>query len=315
MIRNPSQPGYLIRRSRRRAKYRITLIALLIAFSILFISVKLFSLRVGSGIDENSFIQLWEAEAFDEVYSLSSIELSQNPLDFFLLTIHGFSSYQMAIAQISNFYMLQFMDNCIYSLRKALLLNEGYSDGRVFYVLGKAYYYKGSGYGDLAIKYLEKALNTGFDASDIYEYLGLAYASVRDFQSSVEAFTLALDPFGTDSSSDALFLAIADSFIALGEEEEAKAYLIRCMDTSRDSNMVFTARLNLGDLYLRNGDVDAAEEQFIKVIEESTGNADAHFRLGEVHNARGELVRSRAEWRRAIQIDPSHRLARARLNL
>ena len=126
---------------------------------------------------------------------------------------------------------------------------------------------------------------------------------------------MALNPLEEDSSSDALLLAIANSYIALGEDEAALAYLIRCLETSRDSNMIFSARLSLGDILFRKGDINGSEEQYTKVIEESGGNAEAHFRLGEIYSSRGEMVRGRAEWRRAIQLDPSHRLARARLNM
>ena len=314
MSKSRSQSGFRARQYRRKAVHRVVFFILL--FSLLsFIPIGIFGLRDKNGIDKKEFLRLWDSGAYEDIYYLCKEQLSQKPLDYFLLTIHGFSSYQLAIAQINNFSMLNFMDTCIWSLRKALLFKEGRNDGRLFYVLGKAYYYKGSGYGDLAIKYLEKARSAGFDASDIPEYLGLVYASVRDYRSSVAAFTLALSPQEDDSSIDTLLLAIANSYLALGEDEAARAYLIRCLDTSRDAANIFTARLILGEILYKNGDTAGAEEQYIRVIEESGGNAEAHFRLGDIYSARGDTVRGRAEWRRAIQIDPSHRLARARLNM
>jgi len=270
-------------------------------------------MREKNSVDRKEFLQLWESGAFEETYLLSAEQLIQKPLDYFLLTIHGFSAYQLAIAQINNFNMLQFLDNCIWTLRKALLNKEGLNDGRLFYVLGKAYYYKGPGYGDLTIKYLEKAQETEFVARDIPEYLGLAYASVGDYRSSVAAFAFVLNSPRGDS--DTLLLAIASSYLALGEDESARAYLIRCLEVSKDTRIIFTARLNLGEVLFRQGDIAGAESQYIRVIEESGGNAEAHYRLGEIYTARGETVRGRAEWRRAIQIDPSHRLTRIRLNM
>ena len=74
-------------------------------------------------------------------------------------------------------------------------------------------------------------------------------------------------------------------------------------------------RLNLGEILLKNGDIANAENQYSLAINESGGNAEAHFRLGEIYSTLGETIRSRAEWRKAIQIDPSHRLARTRLNM
>jgi tetratricopeptide (TPR) repeat protein len=281
------------------------------------IPLYIFNFRGEKGADRKDILQLWESLAFDKVYQLSREQLAQKPLDYFLLTINGFSAYQLAIAQINNSSMLNYLNNCIWSLRKAMILKEGADDGRLFYVLGKAYYYKGTGYEDLSIQYLKKARNSAFNAQDIPEYLGLAYASasVRDYQSSIEAFTQVLNsPDYAFFPSDTLLLSIANSYIALGEDETAQVYLKLCLETSKDSYMISTVRLSLAQILFRNADFAGAEALYNVIIQEG-GNADAYFYLGELYNSRGETVRARAEWRRAIQIDPSHRQARQRLNI
>jgi len=252
----------------------------------------------------------FESGAFEAAYAQSSQMLIKKPLDFFLLTIHGFSAYQLAIAQTNTFDTLSFVDDCIWSLRKALL-SRG-NDGRVLYVLGKAYYYKGSGYSDLAVSYLEKARAVLYRAADIPEYLGLAYAAMRDFRSSVEAFSLALT--GDTSPSDILLLAIAQSYLAIDEFDSAKAYLIHCLEITKDSKTTAAARLILGNTLAKTGDIQGAEKEYFKVIEENGDNAEAHFQLGELYALGGDVTRARAEWRRAIRIDPAHGPARSRLN-
>lgn len=261
----------------------------------------------------------FESEAYEAAYNQSRDMLKEKPLDFFTLSINGFSAYQLAIAQINNFDTLSYIDNCIWSLRKALLSNEGNSDGRIFYVLGKAYYYKGPGYGDLAVKYLEKARAVSYMAGDIPEYLGLAYAAIRDYRSSVAAFSLALVGDGGSSPdkapSDILLISIARSYMALDEFEPARAYLIRCLDTTRDSRTIATARLLLGNILFKNGDYKGAEAEYVKVIEENGENAAAHYQLGELFAIGGDTARARAEWRRAFRIDPTFEPARSRLNM
>jgi tetratricopeptide (TPR) repeat protein len=252
----------------------------------------------------------FESGAYEAAYEQSDRMLKKKPLDFFLLTIHGFSAYQLAIAQTNTFDTLSFIDNCVWSLRKALLSRE--NDGRVFYVLGKAYYYKGAGYSDLAINYLEKARAALYRAADIPEYLGLAYAAMRDFRGSVEAFSLALT--GGASPSDILLLAIARSYLALDEVEQAKAYLIRCLEITKDSKTTAAARLVFGNTLAKSGDIQGAEKEYLKVIEENDENAEAHYQLGELYALGGDVTRARAEWRRAIRIDPAHGPARSRLN-
>jgi len=252
----------------------------------------------------------FESGAFEAAYEQSAGMLIKKPLDFFLLTVHGFSAYQLAIAQTNTFDTLSFVDDCIWSLRKALL-SRG-NDGRVLYVLGKAYYYKGSGYSDLAASYLEKARAALYRAADIPEYLGLAYAAMRDFRSSVEAFSLAL--VGDTSPSDILLLAIAQSYLALDEIDSAKAYLIHCLEITKDSKTTAAARLVLGNTLAKTGDIQGAEKEYLMVIEENGDNAEAHFQLGELYALAGDVTRARAEWRRAIRIDPAHGPARSRLN-
>jgi tetratricopeptide (TPR) repeat protein len=268
-----------------------------------------YELRGKSGNERRQLRNSFESGEFEAAYSQSRELLKGKPLDSFLLTIHGFSAYQLAVSQINNFDTLSYVDECIWSLRKALLLRENFHDGRIFYVLGKAYFYKGVGYADLAVNYLEKA-NSLHRAADIPEYLGLAYAAIGDFRSSVAAFALALK----DEPSDVLLLSIARSYLALEEEESAEAYLVRCLEISRDSKTVAAARLLYGTTLLKGGDIPGAEGQFLKVIEENGENADAHFQLGELYALGGDTTRARAEWRRVLRIDPTHRPARSRLN-
>ena len=315
MGKNNSRSAYRGRKGRRWIIYRAILLIFIVFLA--FLSIYFINLNQKNIPARKDLLQLWASNQFEELYQISGEQLLQKPLDYFLLTIHGFSAYQLAIAQINNFSMLTYIDNCIWSLRKALLLKEGREDGRLFYVLGKAYYYKGTGYGDLAVKYLEKSGETGYWEKDIPEYLGMSYINIKDYSSSISAFAGALNnTAGSGSSpSDTLLLSIANSYIALDEDDAAYAYLARCLEVSKDSKIISAARLSLGDILFRRGDLDGAEEQCVRVINETGGSADAHYRLGEIYSRQGEPVRARAEWRRAVQIDPSHASARSRLNL
>jgi tetratricopeptide (TPR) repeat protein len=261
--------------------------------------------------EREELLRLWEDGSYDMAYTLSREKLVSKPMDFFLLTMHGFSAYQLAVAQINDYDTRSYIDECIWSLRKALLCKEGPEDLRIFYVLGKAYYAKGSGYEDLAVKFLETAKDGNYEARDLPEYLGLAYAAVHDYRSSVAAFSLALN----GNNSDMLLLSIARSYIALEETETAAAYLARCIENSRDSRTVVGSRLLLGEILEKSGDVSGAETQYLAILEENGENAEAHFQLGELYAGAGDGTRARAEWRRAVRADPTHRSARARLNM
>jgi tetratricopeptide (TPR) repeat protein len=307
--RNQSDYGLHIKRT-KTIHAVIALIFVILLISVPFPLIKALKSRAGS--EKKDLLQLWENGSFKEAFNLSKSGLASKPMDYFLLTIHGFTAYQLGISQINNFDTLVYIDECIGALRKALLLKDSNNDGRVHYVLGKAYSYKGDTYADLAVKYLEKAKALAYPASDIPEYLGLAYAAMSDYRSSVEAFSLALQP---GDPSDLLLLSIARSYIALDELESARAYLLRCIELSRDSKSIMTARLLLGDVLGKTGDDQGAENQFTAILEETGENAEAHYQLGELYTRRGDTTRARAEWRQAVRADPAHAKARTRLNM
>jgi tetratricopeptide (TPR) repeat protein len=314
--------GIQVRRKRTvHTMLAVVCIGLLISSGV----IVFFSWRDRLRNERKELTRLWEEGSFEKIFDLSRARLETQPMDYFLLTLHGFSAYQCAVAQINSYDIQTYIDACIWSLRKALLCREGPGDLRIHYVLGKAYYYKGAAYADMAVKFLAAAKEGDYPAGDLPEYLGLAYAAIHDYRNSVAAFSLVLDPLteragGADAPqnrtpSDLLLLSIARSYLALEEPDAARAYLIRCVETSRDSNILVAARLLLGEIYGKSGDAVGAEAQYLAILEEGGENADAHYQLGEVYAAGGDPTRARAEWRRAVRIDPTHGPARTRLNM
>jgi tetratricopeptide (TPR) repeat protein len=313
-------------RFHRKQRIRTALTVVLTLLVVSLASFGVINWRNRRGDERKELLELWEAGAYDRTFILSREGLAAKPADYFLLALHGFSSYQLAVAQINSFDTLSYIDAAVWSLRKALLTAGGGRDGRVYYVLGKAYYYKGAAYADLSVAYLEKARSLSYDARDIPEYLGLAYAALRDYRGSVAAFTLALERAGEGGAArnaagepalapDLLLLSLARSYAALDEGDRARAYLLRCVESSRDFKTLGAARLLLGDILRKAGDRAGAEAQYLAVAGGDGENAEAHFRLGELYAEEGDPTRARSEWRRAARIDPAHRGARERLNM
>lgn len=263
------------------------------------------------GGDSSAALRSWNAGNYDEVHSLAAENVSERPLSSFWLIMQGMASYQLAVAQINQSDTLRYIDESISALRKALLVGAGSMDAKARYVLGKAYYRKGPEYADQAAAHLEEAAAAAFAAPDLYEHLGLAYASLRDYRKSVVAFTKALG----DSPSDLLLLAIARSYLELGEHEQSKAYLMRCAETSKDVAVASQARLLLGDSYRKLGLTADAEKEYVGVIDQDAKNADAYYALGDLYAESGDTVKARAEWRKALRIDPTHGPSRSRLGM
>ncbi|MDR2702644.1 MAG: tetratricopeptide repeat protein [Spirochaetaceae bacterium] len=273
-----------------------------------------FGVKFREAGNKKNLLVHWEQGAWMEVYETSKDALASKPMDAFYLTINGFAAYQAAMAQINNSEALEYIDQCIWTLRKALLGKNTDKDGRIRYVLGKAYYAKGPDYADLSVRYLEEAKSAVFSAGDLNEYLGLAYAAIKDYRKSIEALTASLASAGKDADSDMLLMRIAQSYMGLEDWEMAKTYLIRCIDASRDTGLALKSRLFLGKVLRNSGDLDGAIAAFDLVLEESGENAEAAFEIGEIYASRGDTIRARAAWRRAHRSDPNFAPVMARLN-
>ncbi|MDR2864914.1 MAG: tetratricopeptide repeat protein [Spirochaetaceae bacterium] len=312
MISRNSRSDYRIR-FRRKKIIRITFV-----FTVLVLSSGGFLLFSGNtstfASHDRAILELWKTGSYKEVFDRSEKELEKSPMNFFLLMAHGFSSYQLALAQINHLDMISYMDRAIWALRKAQLTKQGENDPRIKYVLGQSYFYKGPSYADLCIKYLEEA-EKSYKAEDIPQFLGLAYASIRDYRSSVKAFSEALhQEEEKKETSDILLLAIARSYIELEEPDIARPYLMRIFEISRDFNTISTARLMLSDILMNAGDFKEAETQILSVLKEGGDSAEAHFELGELYYVQNDYYRARAEWRKASHLDPNFEPARARLS-
>jgi len=303
----------------RRKRLIIFAVALVVAGAATAASLQIEKRFTGAARGERrEILRLWEAGLYEEVYDRSQAALASRPLDYFLLTMHGFSAYQLGVAQINSLNAQRYFDDCLWALRKALLLKNAAHDGRLYYVLGKAYNYKGESYADLSVKYLEKARDLSYNAADIPEYLGLAYEKIGDYRSSVAAFAEALVAQGReddDRPPGLLLLSIARSYYALDEFEQARAYLQRCIDVSPDSRIIQAARLLLSDVLRNLGDNEGAQQQLVYILGEAGEDAEAHYRLGELYALQGEAIRARAEWRLALRADPAHQKARTRLSM
>jgi tetratricopeptide (TPR) repeat protein len=306
-----SNYGRQIYRRKKIRSFGIVFFSILVLITSIFVILQL---KNSAKNERKELSRIWNDGDYEMAYKISKSALEEKPLDYFLLTINGFSAYQMGIAQINSQNTLIFINECIFSLRKALLHKESAKDGSVFYVLGKAYSYKGSEYADLAVKYLEMANSPSYKTyDDIPEYLGLAYAAYGDYRSSVEAFTQAFIP--GKQPSDNLLLSISRSYIAMEEYNMAFGYLMRCIDSSADSKSVIVSRYMLAEIYKNRYDYDGAEKQYLSILNDSGENAEVHYQLGELYNLKGDTTKARSEWRIAYRQDPAHAKARARLNI
>ncbi|MBP5739779.1 MAG: tetratricopeptide repeat protein [Spirochaetia bacterium] len=256
--------------------------------------------------DGVSYTEMWDKKQYAEIISYGSTVLEKNPMDRNTLIFTGYANFFQGISILDMEERTACMERAVVLLRKALLTN-GKENTDVMYVLGKAYYHLGYFYCDLSIKYLTEALDHHCESKDIYEYLGLAYSKLDMWSHAIENFEKSMEV----NPSDVLTLTIAQEYIKAGNMDKAGYYL----DRAGSDNAVLNEKKLLlqGQRHLGLKEFDKAVEYFSKVLDLNPGSADAYYYIGEVYEAKGELQKAKAQWRKAYNLNPEHHKSKLKL--
>ena len=297
---------------RRRKNHRVRKLIIALALFVLCVAVaypiiSYIKQKNSTRVDVDDIYTQWDEKNYQSVYDLTNEILKTQPYNNMALTFHGYASFYLAVAQVDTLQSQVFLDESITSLRVALLNAREDVLPQLYHMLGKAYFYKNTlssyhYYSDLAIKYLTLASQGGYKADDIPEYLGLSYAALNMTEESIAAFTEAL----IVRESDALLLSIAEQYYKNDQLSAAKAYLHRVATDTTDDFIRIKCLILLGQIYLEEENYNEAEKEYAAVLEIAPNNADAYYGMGVLYEHKGELVKARAEWRKALQIDVNH---------
>jgi tetratricopeptide (TPR) repeat protein len=255
-----------------------------------------------------SLSDLWQNRLYDEVISRCDAQLRGNPLEPMTLAYRGFAYFYKAVSEVTLEERIPYLDEAIVSLRRSKLDPADSWNAEADYILGKAYYHKGKYYYDLTLDYLQAALAAGYQREDIYDYLGLAATQLDLLEEGLEYFQTALEI----NPTDLLLLTVGQSYLQLERSKEAEEYLLRSVNKTEDTAVEIRARFLLGQMYFDREDYFKAEDQYSEILKLDSDSSDAHYYLGEIYSKMNDPVRARAEWRRALAIDPSHYGARLR---
>ena len=160
-----------------------------------------------------------------------------------------------------------------------------------------------------AIYHLEKSIELEFLNDDSYKYLGLCYSELGFYETGIEYFLKA----DNDQKDGMLFLVIGQTYQKLGDNVNSELYLKRAIEINNDFRVEIKSRFLLGKLFFENGDFQKAEEQYNLILANDSKSADAYYYLGEIYYELGNTVKARAEWRKTLELDPSHYGALLRL--
>ncbi len=292
---------------------------LLLTLSILFILAVVFLTRaivsrISAAPDIEELQALWNSEEYKATYDFASDILYQVPYHNTALTYHGYSAFYLALSSTDSIQVHSYIDEAINSLRLALLHAPNELKPQLEYMLGKTYFHKNRlsayyFYSDLAIKYLHSAHNNGYNANDIFEYLGLSYASLGMTDESIAYFTEAL----LVNNSDVLQLAIAEQYYNKGSYNAAKPYLELVKNESENMLYVIQCMNLLGQIYFSEENYNEAQKEFEDILAINDREANAYYGLGLIYEQQGDFVKARSQWRRALEIEANHAGARLKM--
>ncbi len=261
---------------------------------------------------DSDLLRLWNESDYDAVLRTADSVLEDRPLDGEALTFGGFAEFYTGIEFVDQSARRERLSRSITLLRKALHVPRAPLEAERDYVLAKAYYHKGNEYVDLAVRYMERSLEGGYEASDSRTYLGLGYAQLGRFDASVEWFERAIESAPREDVN-AVRIKAAESYVAVGDYESAIRTLREAVESLDDEFLILVARNELASVLIRDDQLDAAENLLRDTIERFNESADAYYYLGIVHDETERDVQARALWRTAIAIDPNHTGALQRL--
>ncbi len=284
---------------------------ILLGVAVVAVGVSLLVMRLtqSRGPAQVNVLELWNNGSYDDILANAKTELAHRPLDPQALVFTGFASFHKGVAEVSIEKKLPLINQSIESLRKALLLPHPPLEPEIHYILGKAYFHKGKFFADLSITHLLKARELGYDASDMNEYLGLAYSLVSRYSEAADYFLKAVEKAPTDL----LLWTLGQTYFQLQRYDDAVKALNQAIDKTKDRALEQRCRFLLGDVYTKTKQYDAAQQEYLTILDKNANSADAHFYLGEIALAQGNKDAARAEWRKAFKIDPLHFNANQRL--
>jgi len=253
---------------------------------------------------------LWEKKAYSEVLETTTGLLVKDPLNPFLLMYNGFASFYLSIPEYDIQKKAVYMQNTIRTLRKIFLADKFPYLAEVYYILGKAYFFTGPFYYDLSLKYLNEALALQFNSLDIYEYRGLIQAYYKKYNESIADYLLVLDK---KNNSPELLYAIAQCYLNLNDTTTAEEYLLKAETQTTDVFSLEQIYLSLADIYLQKKDTEKFFTIIEKIKKSNPESAEAYYREGLYYSMQGDIIRARAAWRKALNLDPMHKEARQKL--
>ncbi len=304
--------AYKVKPSRKRLRKLLFFFAIAIISFVLIVGIYNAAVLISKKSQQTLSViaSLWENKAYTEVLETTQTLLAKDPLNPYLLMYNGFASFYLSIPEYDIQKKAVYIQNTIRTLRKIFLVDKFPYLAEAYYILGKAYFFTGPYYYDLSLKYLNEALALQFNSLDIYEYRGLIQAYYKKYTESIADYMLVLEK---KNNSPELLYAIAQCYLNLNDTTTAEEYLLKSEMLATDVFILEQIYLSLADIYLQKKNTENFFAVIEKIKKSNPESAEAYYREGLYYSMQGDIIRARAAWRKALNLDPMHKEARQKL--
>ncbi len=114
-----------------------------------------------------------------------------------------------------------------------------------------------------------------------------------------------------DSNVSTIFLNLGYCYAQIGQMDLAEQQFLRVIEVDKNDALGW---LNLGLIYLNKKEIDKATKSFDEAIRIEPNNVSAHNLLGISYAKQGSKAKAIKEWERCLEIDPNFKEARDNLN-
>jgi len=275
------------------------------------VAVAVLALRRGAGLirersetrrDVVSIMDVWNQGRYAEVAAIAEDRLAEEPLDRDALLFAGYARFFLAVSRLSAQDRNSDLDAAIGHLRLLAARGDTPHPERVDYILGKAYFLKGPYWADLSSRYLQAALDAGYQADDLYEFMGQAQSALGNLDAAMEWYELAAENHPTDR----LLLTLGSEAFQLGRYDDAVRYYRRAIEGTRDDSIRKRGLSQLGQLYYDVGNYTMAREVLESLVEMDRNDENTMFLLAETYHELGLDDEARTTWFAVTRINPRH---------
>jgi tetratricopeptide (TPR) repeat protein len=195
------------------------------------------------------------------------------------------------------------LNKAILLIRKGIVLSQ-FSEAltKNYFLLGMAYFNKGSHYYELSAEYLVKALENGYRDNSVYEILGYCYYKMGVQEKAIEY----LEKAKVMTPKDIVYLFLAYAYKDHGMYESAIKELDYLINTTADDAILEESYAARAWIDFKEERFEQARENLQKVLNINQNSAYAHFWMGNIYEKEGDLISARKEWRLALKIDPKY---------